>query len=125
MSKKMMCIVSLLALSMLFACQAAEEPKTQSVKETVQTPVESAAKAVQDTSVRKMSVTGAIGKGENSYVIRGKVPSMIFTILNPDPAVLDEFAATEKEVKIEVRIVSGDNVTIEMLDGKEYTKKIQ
>ena len=72
-----------------------------------------------------MSITGEIAEGRNNYIIRGKVPSMILTILNPDPKILDEFVKTEKTVKVEVRIVSGDNVAIEIIDGKEYLQKIQ
>ena len=126
MRKRLMSIVSMLAFLMLFACQAAEESKTQTVKKpAMQTPQESAAKAVQDSSVRKMSITGEIAEGMNSYIIRGKVPAEVFTILNPDPTILDEFVKTEKIVEIEVRIVSGDNVAIEMLDGKEYNVAIQ
>ena len=48
---------------------------------------------------------------------------MIFTILNPVPTILDEFVKSEKIVPIEVRIVSGDNVDIETLDGKEYPQR--
>jgi hypothetical protein len=126
MRKRLMSIVSMLVFLMLFACQAAEEPKTQTVKEpAMQTPQESAAKAVQDSSVRKMSITGEIAQGMNSYIIRGQMPPEVFTILNPDPTILDEFVKSEKVVKIDVRIVSGDNVAIEMLDGKEYNKEIQ
>jgi len=126
MRKRLMCVVSMLAFILVFACQAAEESKTQTAKEpAMQTPQESAAKAVQDSRVRKMSITGEIAQVMNSYIIRGQVPAEIFTILNPDPKILDEFVKTEKIVKIEVRIVSGDNVAIEMLDGKEYRQEIQ
>ena len=48
--------------------------------------------------------------------------SEIYTILNPDPKVLDEFVKSEKDVPIEVRIVSGDNVNIEKINGKEYRR---
>jgi hypothetical protein len=113
------------AFIMLFACQAAEESKTQTAKEVMQTPQESAAKAAQDNRVRKMSITGEIAEGRNNYIIRGQTPAEIFTILNPDPTILDEFVKTEKIVQIDVRIVSGDNVTIEVLDGKEYHQEIQ
>ena len=74
-------------------------------------------------TVRKMSITGEIGKAEHGYIIRskkGNVLSEIYTILNPDPKVLDEFVKSEKTVPIEVRIVSGDNVNIEKIDGKKY-----
>jgi hypothetical protein len=33
---------------------------------------------------------------------------------------LDAFVKSEKTVPIEVRIVSGDNVNIEKIDGKAY-----
>jgi len=69
-----------------------------------------------------MSTTGEIGKAEHGYIIRtrkGNVPTEILTILNPDPKILDEFVKSEKTVPIEVRIVSGDNVDIEKINGKE------
>ena len=78
----------------------------------------------KDSQVRKMSVTGEIGKAAHGYVIRGKTPSMIFTVLNSSPE-LDGFVESGKTVKVEVRIVSGDNVNIEMIDGKEYPKDSQ
>ena len=79
----------------------------------------------QDTRVREMAVTGEIAKGYNNYIIRGKVPSMILTILNPDPKILDEYIKTGKIVDIEALIVSGDNIKIKTIDGKEYSQKIQ
>jgi len=77
--------------------------------------------------VRKMAVTGEIAKGykDYGYIIRGKTPAMIFTILNPDPKILDDYVKSEKAVPIEVRIVSGDNVEIKKLDGKEYRPAAQ
>lgn len=77
----------------------------------------------QDRAVRKMIITGEIDQASHGYIIRGKVPSAIFTILNPDPKVLDKFVKSGKTVKIEVRIVSGDNIEIEKLAGKKYLKK--
>ena len=64
--------------------------------------------------VKKMAITGEIAKGyrDNGYIIRGKTPAMICTILNPDPKILDEYVKSEKAVNLEVRIVSGDNVEI-------------
>lgn len=77
--------------------------------------------------VRQMAITGEIAKGynDNGYIIRGKVPAEIFTILNPDPNILDEFVTTGKTVHLEVRIVSGDNVEIKIIDGKEYRPAAQ
>ena len=75
------------------------------------------------TQVREMTVTGVIAEGYNSYVIQGKTPStMIWTILNPEPKVLDEHVRTGKTVKIDVWIVSGDNVNILTIDGQNYPK---
>ena len=44
------------------------------------------------------------------------MPSAIFTILNPEPAILDEFVKSEKTIPIETRIASGGNVAIEKID---------
>lgn len=76
----------------------------------------------QDRSVRKMIIMGEIAQASHGYIIRGKVPSAIFTILNPEPKVLDRFVKSGKTVKIEVRIVSGDNIEIVKLAGKKYFK---
>ncbi|MBI5584973.1 MAG: FKBP-type peptidyl-prolyl cis-trans isomerase [Deltaproteobacteria bacterium] len=79
--------------------------------------------ATQARTAKKMSTTGEIAKSENGYIIRtrkGNVPTEILTILNPDPKVLDEFVKSEKTVPLEVRIVTGDNVEIEKIDGREY-----
>ena len=70
--------------------------------------------------VENIFINGEIAKGMNAYIIRGKVPSSIFTILNPDPTILDEYIKTGKVLDIEVRIVSGDNVEITFIDGKKY-----
>ena len=74
----------------------------------------------QQRPVRKMRITGEIAKADQGYIIRGKVPYEIFTILNPVPTILDEFVKGKKIFLIETRIVSGDNVEIETIDGKEY-----
>ena len=63
---------------------------------------------------------GEIAKAAHGYIVRGKQPQMIWTILNPDPKILDEYVKSEKTVPMEVRIVSGDNVNIEKIDGKAY-----
>jgi FKBP-type peptidyl-prolyl cis-trans isomerase FklB len=79
--------------------------------------------AAQARTVKRMSATGEIAKAEQGYIIRtrkGNVPTEILTILNPDPKVLDKFVKSEKTVPIEVRIVTGDNVEVEKIDGKEY-----
>ena len=74
----------------------------------------------QKREVKQMNITGGIAKSNYGYIIRGKVPAEIFTILNADPKVLDEFVKSGKTVSLETRIVSGDNVEIMKIDGKEY-----
>jgi len=75
-------------------------------------------------TVRKLSITGAIAKTEYGYVIQSKrdtILSTIYTILNPNPQVLDKYVKSGKDIPVEIRIVSGDNVNIEKIDGKKYT----
>jgi len=77
----------------------------------------------QTPAVRKMTLTGEIAKAEHGYIIqskRGNVLTEIYTVLNPDQKVLDGYIKSGKTVPVEVRIVSGDNVEIEKIDGKEY-----
>jgi hypothetical protein len=69
-----------------------------------------------------MKITGEIAKMENGYIIRGKTPAEVFTILNPEPKILDRFVKSGKTVHLEVKSVSGDNVEIEKIDGKSYGK---
>jgi hypothetical protein len=73
--------------------------------------------------IEKISITGEIAKGANAYIIRGKVPAEVFTILNPNPEILDEYVTTGKVLDIEVRIVSGDNVEITFINGKKYPQE--
>ena len=72
-------------------------------------------------TVRQMTITGEIAKAPNGYIIRGQKPAEIFTILNPDPKTLDKLIEGGKMLKIDVRIVSGDNVDIAEIDGKKYS----
>ncbi len=74
----------------------------------------------QMPAVKNMDIAGEIAKTDQGYIIRGKKPAEIFTILNPDAAVLDRFVKSGKTVMIGVRIVSGDNIEIEKIDGKSY-----
>ena len=81
----------------------------------------SGAQPGRQPTVRQMRITGEIGKAQHGYIIRGNEPSsMVWTILNPDPVKLDGFVKSEKTVQIDARIVSGDNVNIEKIDGREY-----
>ena len=106
-------LLMILVISGVLACSspAVQQPKQQ---------------IVPKGTVRQMSITGEIGKLDYGYVIRGKTPSStIFTILNPNPGMLDPYAESEKKVSIDVRIVSGDNVEIVRIDGKEYPQSTE
>ncbi|UCG37841.1 MAG: hypothetical protein JSV00_06445 [bacterium] len=78
------------------------------------------AQGASQGQVRKMSITGQVARAEHGYIIRGKTPAEIFTILNADPKALDGLVQIGKGVVIEVRIVSGDNVEIEKIDSNPY-----
>lgn len=91
-------------------------------------PVPSGAQTAEMRSLRKMSLTGQIVKAKQGYIIqswRGNAPSELFTILNPNPRILDELVKSRKTVSIEARVVSGDNLEIEKIDGAEYSRATQ
>jgi hypothetical protein len=73
-----------------------------------------------DATVRTMQISGEITKSGQQYFIRGKVPAEIFTILNPYPAQLAKYMGEGRVADMQVRIVSGDSVEIEIIDGKAY-----
>lgn len=81
---------------------------------------ETGAQQRQAPAVRNMSITGEIAKADHGYIIRGKSPAEVFSILNPRPDLLDAYVRSGKTVRIRVRIVSGDNVEIEKIDGMRY-----
>lgn len=67
-----------------------------------------------------MSITGKIAKTEQGYIIQGQEPPELFTILNPNPQVLDSLVKSGKNVIVEAVSVMGDNVNIRVIDGKAY-----
>ncbi len=71
------------------------------------------------THLRKMNITGKIAEARHGYIIRGKVPAEVFTILNPAPDKFNAFVKSEKTVSLEAR-VSGDSVEIETIDARDY-----
>jgi len=77
-------------------------------------------KSIKGGAVKNMNLTGVIGKVKHGYVIRGTSKSVIFTVLNPEPVVLDKLVEDGKAVEVTVRIVSGDNVNIQAIEGKDY-----
>jgi len=93
------------------------------IEKTDETTQSSSAPPAQPAAVKKMSLKGEIGKTPNAYVIRSKkgdVLSTIYTVLNPNPKILDTFVNSEKNAQIEVRIMSGDNVEIDTINGEPY-----
>jgi hypothetical protein len=67
-----------------------------------------------------MTIIGKIAKTEQGYIIQGQSPPELFTILNPNPQVLDSLIKSGKSVTIEAVSVLGDNVDIQKIDGKAY-----
>lgn len=68
----------------------------------------------------ELRVTGTIFVQGGEYYVRIRGPVHVLRIINPLPAVLDEFARTGKPVRIEALVVQGDNVAVETLDGRGY-----
>jgi hypothetical protein len=69
------------------------------------------------------NLTGEIVKMSNGYIIRTqkeKGAGEVYTILNPDPIILDGLVKSSKIVPMDVRVVSGDNVEIKTIDGALY-----
>ena len=67
-----------------------------------------------------LTITGKIVKDNQNYIIQGQKPPELFTVLNPNPSVLDALVKSGKTVTIEVVSVMGDNVDIQKIDGKAY-----
>jgi len=80
-------------------------------------------KVPQDLSVRSLEITGTIALVNQGYIIRGSSPAELFTILNPDADALEKYIRLEKTVTITAKIVSGDNIEIQSIDGQEYPKR--
>jgi len=76
--------------------------------------------AGQEATVKSMVIVGEIDQMNQGYIIRGEKPAEIFTILNPQPEVLDDYVNKGKTVTLDVRIVSGDNVEIQKINHKDY-----
>ena len=67
-----------------------------------------------------LTITGKIVKGDQGYIIQGQRPPELFTILNPNPSVLDKLVKSGNSVTIDAVSVMGDNVNIQKIDGKPY-----
>ena len=117
MKKRQVSVVLMASFFLIFAALSVQCTKTDTEQQGATTNTGPQG----TTQAREMTVTGVIAEGYNSYVIQGKTPStMIWTILNPEPPVLDEYIKSGKIVEIDLHIVSGDNINIKKIDGKEY-----
>jgi len=76
----------------------------------------------RDLSVRSLVITGTIALVKQGYIIQGTSPHELFTILNPDEEILGNYIRSERPVTILARLVSGDNVEIITIDGRDYLK---
>jgi len=71
-------------------------------------------------AVENMTIVGQIAQSRDLYFIRVENSAEVFNILNGDPSKLARLAALDQTVTLEVRIVYGDNVEIETIDGAPY-----
>jgi hypothetical protein len=106
--RKSLFIIGFLALTLVASPVLAQAPKAADKQP---------APAAQTL---KLTITGKIAKTEQGYIIQGQKPPELFTILNPNPKVLDRLAKSGKPVTIEAVSVVGDNVNIQKIDGKPY-----
>jgi len=106
--KKLVIFAAVLCLTAA-GCSRAHEPDS-----------EAEAKAPSTAKSITLSITGIIVKGDQGYIIQGKQPPELFTILNPNPDVLDTLVESEKTVTIEAVSIMGDNIDIQKIDGKPY-----
>jgi len=68
------------------------------------------------------TITGEIATGyKGNYIIRSKKGTVeVFSILNPEPKILDEYIKSDRIVDIDIEVINGDNIEIKKIDGKEY-----
>ena len=80
-----------------------------------------ATREAENPLAHEIIVTGTvITDREGNYYIRGQSPKEVFRIINPISEILDRTISGGKPVKIEARIVQGDNLVIERIDGITY-----
>jgi Flp pilus assembly protein TadD len=79
-------------------------------------------KAKPAAQIQKLTVVGKIAKDKamGGYYIQGEKPPEVYHIANQNAKVLEKYAKSGKSVTIETQVVMGDNLAIEMIDGKKY-----
>ena len=85
-----------------------------------QAPKPGATQGAQAAKPIILTITGIIVKDGQNYIIQGRRPAELFTVLNPNPSVLDSLVKSGKTVTLEAVSVVGDNVNIQKVDGKPY-----
>jgi len=106
--KKLVVVIAVLSLALVAAPVLAQTPKTETTQSA------QAAKPII------LTITGKIVKDGQNYIIQGQKPAELFTVLNPNPSVLDSLVKSGKTVTLEAVSVVGDNVNIQKVDGKPY-----
>jgi len=130
MKKGQVSLLLIAAFLLIFAALAVQCTKEQTnqqdtkVKEMTDTQTQPAQQARPRI---ERTITGEIAIGYNdNYIIRSKKGTLeVFTVLNPEPKILDEYIQSGKVVDIEVQVISGDNIKIMTIDGKNYPKDIK
>ena len=131
MMKKGQVSLSLLtAFFLIFGTLAVQCTKEQTNQQDTKVKEMTVTKEQNDQQVRtkiERTITGEIAIGYNdNYIIRSKKGTVeVFTILNPEPKILDEYIQSGKIVDIEVWVVSGDNIKIKTIDGKVYPQDVK
>ena len=106
--KKLVVVIAVLSLALVAGPALAQAPKP------------GATQGAQAAKPITLSITGIIVKDGQNYIIQGQRPAELFTVLNPNPGVLDSLVKSGKTVTIEAVSVVGDNVNIQKVDGKPY-----
>jgi hypothetical protein len=106
--KKLVVVIAVLFLALVAAPVLAQTSKTEAKQSAP------AAKPII------LTITGKIVKDGQNYIIQGQKPAELFTVLNPNPSVLDSLVKSGKTVTLEAVSVVGDNVNIQKVDGKPY-----
>lgn len=99
-------IIGVVVISILSTIFVSEQSKSQT----------------NEPDIKKFTINAEIAKVRGSYILRAEKPAEIFTVLNPDPEILDEFISKGQTARLEVQIVSGDNVHIKTINGQKYAE---
>jgi len=125
MKKGQISLLLIAAFLLIFGTLAVQCTKEQTTQQDTKVKEMTVTENQPDKQVRpriERTITGEIAIGYNdNYIIRSKTGTVeVFTILNPEPEILDEYIKANKVVDIEVQVVTGDNIEIKKIDGQDY-----